>query len=182
MLKCSVRAMLCITGHRCPASLSPPSVGNTRWSHNPTTYKSIESRRSCKLSNWILQFPRFPCILLYVLTVKFACLSFFFETTFHHNFAKSTRFSVKIMMNNIIEAMNLNGKFKGMYYVLMPRIPMIQTDMPFKVKRLQFLVRLVFVMTNDHQHRVNRYKCAGIAYRKTLCLYLCTYAPDGKTK
>jgi ATP-dependent DNA helicase PIF1 len=40
----------------------------------------------------------------------------------------------------------LNGKFKG-EDVLLPRIPMIPTDMPFQFKRLQFLVRLAFAMT-----------------------------------
>jgi ATP-dependent DNA helicase PIF1 len=42
---------------------------------------------------------------------------------------------VKNMMNNIIEATILNGKFKG-EDVLLPRIPIIWTDMPFKFKRL----------------------------------------------
>jgi len=39
-----------------------------------------------------------------------------------------TRISVKKMMNNIIEAKILNGKFKG-EDVLLPLIPMILTDM-----------------------------------------------------
>jgi ATP-dependent DNA helicase PIF1 len=50
------------------------------------------------------------------------------------------------MMNNIIEATILNGKFKG-EGVLLPRIPMIPTDMPFEFKSLQFPVRLAFPMT-----------------------------------
>ena len=57
-----------------------------------------------------------------------------------------TRHSVKKLMNNIIEATILNGKFKGTD-VLLPRIPMIPTDMPFEFKRLQFPVRLAFAMT-----------------------------------
>jgi ATP-dependent DNA helicase PIF1 len=40
----------------------------------------------------------------------------------------------------------LNGKFKG-EDVLLPRIPMITTDMPFEFKRLLFPVRLAFAMT-----------------------------------
>jgi ATP-dependent DNA helicase PIF1 len=55
-----------------------------------------------------------------------------------------TRLSVKKMMNNIITI--LNGKFKA-EDVLLPRIPMIPTDMPFEFKRLQFPVRLTFAMT-----------------------------------
>jgi len=48
-------------------------------------------------------------------------------------------------MNNIIEAKILNGKLKG-EDVLLLRIPIIPTDMPFKFKRLQFPVRLAFAM------------------------------------
>ncbi|GFT68637.1 ATP-dependent DNA helicase [Trichonephila clavipes] len=40
------------------------------------------------------------------------------------------RLSVKKMMNNVIEATILTGKFKG-EDVLLPRIPKIPTDMPF---------------------------------------------------
>ena len=57
-----------------------------------------------------------------------------------------TRLSVKKMMNNIIEATILNGKFKGEDFLL-PCIPMFTTDMPFEFKRLQFPVRLAFAMT-----------------------------------
>jgi ATP-dependent DNA helicase PIF1 len=49
-------------------------------------------------------------------------------------------------MNNIIEAAILNERFKG-EDVLLPRIPMIPSDMSFELKRLQFPVRLAFVMT-----------------------------------
>jgi hypothetical protein len=59
---------------------------------------------------------------------------------------EGTRLSVKKMMNNIIEATILNGKFKG-ENVLLPRIPTIPTDVPVKFKRLQFSVRLAFAMT-----------------------------------
>ncbi|XP_067132189.1 uncharacterized protein [Centruroides vittatus] len=50
------------------------------------------------------------------------------------------------MMNNVIEATILNGKFKRKD-VLLPRILMIPTDMPFEFKRLQFPVRIAFAMT-----------------------------------
>jgi ATP-dependent DNA helicase PIF1 len=61
------------------------------------------------------------------------------------------------MMNYIIEATILNGKFKG-EDVLLPRIPMIPTDILFEFKRLQFAVRLAFAMTiNKAQGHL--YKC-----------------------
>jgi ATP-dependent DNA helicase PIF1 len=62
------------------------------------------------------------------------------------------------MMNNIIEAKILNGKFKR-EDVLLPRIP-IPTDMPFEFKRLQFPVRLAFAMTIN-KAQGHRYKCVN---------------------
>ena len=68
-----------------------------------------------------------------------------------------TRVSVKKMMNNIIEATILNGKFKE--DVLLPRIQIISTDMPFEFKRLQFPVWLVFAMTINKAHRQSLQMC-----------------------
>ena len=57
-----------------------------------------------------------------------------------------TRLSVKKLMPNLIEGTIINGKYKG-EDVLIPRIPMIPTDLPFTFKRLQFPVRLAFAMS-----------------------------------
>ncbi|GFT86610.1 ATP-dependent DNA helicase pif1 [Trichonephila clavipes] len=57
-----------------------------------------------------------------------------------------TRLAVKKLMNNVVEATILTGRFKG-EDVLIPRIPMIPTDTPFKFKRLQFPIRLAFAIT-----------------------------------
>ncbi|KAF7270300.1 hypothetical protein GWI33_016728 [Rhynchophorus ferrugineus] len=57
-----------------------------------------------------------------------------------------TRLAVRKMMNNIIEATILKGKYKG-EDVLILRIPMIPSDLPVDLKRLQFPVRLAFAMT-----------------------------------
>jgi ATP-dependent DNA helicase PIF1 len=59
-------------------------------------------------------------------------------------------------MNNIIEATTLNGRFKG-EDVLLPRIPMIPTNMSFELKRLQIPVRLAFAMTINKAQE-HRYK------------------------
>jgi ATP-dependent DNA helicase PIF1 len=61
------------------------------------------------------------------------------------------------MVNNIIEATILNGKFKG-EDILLPRIPMIPTDISFEFKRLQFAVRLAFAMTIN-KAQGHRYQC-----------------------
>ncbi|GFW17608.1 ATP-dependent DNA helicase [Trichonephila clavipes] len=56
-----------------------------------------------------------------------------------------TRLAVEKLMNIVVEATILTGPFKG--DVLIPRIPMIPTDTPFKFKRLQFPIRLAFAIT-----------------------------------
>lgn len=57
-----------------------------------------------------------------------------------------TRLVVKSLFDNIIEATIITGKYKG-EDVLIPRIPIIPSDMPFEFKRIQFPVRLAFAMT-----------------------------------
>ncbi|XP_054745836.1 uncharacterized protein LOC129250225 [Anastrepha obliqua] len=57
-----------------------------------------------------------------------------------------TRLAVKKLRNNVIEATIIKGKYKG-EDVLISRIPMISTDLPFDFKRLQLPVRLAFAMT-----------------------------------
>lgn len=57
-----------------------------------------------------------------------------------------TRLTIKTMQSNLIEATIITGTYKGTD-VLLPRIPMIPTDLPFEFKRLQFPIRLAFAMT-----------------------------------
>jgi len=49
-------------------------------------------------------------------------------------------------MENAIEATILTGPFEG-EAVLIPRIHMIPTDLPFQFKGLQFPIRLAFAIT-----------------------------------
>jgi ATP-dependent DNA helicase PIF1 len=99
------------------------------------------------------------------------------------------------MVNNIIKATILNGKFKG-EDVLLSRIPMIPKDMPFEFKRLQFPVRLAFAMTSNKAQGQSLQVCGQDL--KNPCfshgqLYVaCSrigkpsdlfgYTPEGKTK
>lgn len=57
-----------------------------------------------------------------------------------------TRVAVKKLWPNLIEATILSGKYKG-EDVLIPRIPIITTDLSFEFKRLQFPARLAFAIT-----------------------------------
>ncbi|XP_017482837.1 PREDICTED: uncharacterized protein LOC108371742, partial [Rhagoletis zephyria] len=57
-----------------------------------------------------------------------------------------TRLAVKQLMANLVEATILTGKAKG-EIVLIPRIPLITTDMTFGFKRLQFPVRIALAMS-----------------------------------
>ncbi|XP_055306971.1 uncharacterized protein LOC129571224 [Sitodiplosis mosellana] len=106
-----------------------------------------------------------------------------------------TRLAVKKLMNNLIEATILKGKFKG-ENVLIPRIPMIPTDMPFSFKRLQFPIRIAFAITINKSQGQSMEVCGinleypvfshGQLYvacsrvGKPHALYI--YAKDGQTK
>ena len=63
-----------------------------------------------------------------------------------HKLCNGTRLSVKKLMTNIIEAKIFNRAFQR-WRCPRPRIPMILTDMSFQFKRLQFSIRLTFVIT-----------------------------------
>ena len=84
-------------------------------------------------------------------------------------------------MLNVIEAEILNGKSNG--DDLIPRLPVIPTDMPFECKRLQFHVRLAFSMTINKSQGQSLHVCRlhlenpRFAYGQ---LYVCMFA-SGKS-
>ncbi|XP_014614721.1 PREDICTED: ATP-dependent DNA helicase PIF6-like [Polistes canadensis] len=53
---------------------------------------------------------------------------------------------IKKITGNILEATSLTGKFKG-EVILLPRIPMIQSESTIPFRRLQFRIRLAFAMS-----------------------------------
>jgi ATP-dependent DNA helicase PIF1 len=113
----------------------------------------------------------------------------------HQNCANGTRLAVKRLMPNLIEATLLTGKAKG-EFVLIPRIPLIPTDMPFEFKRLQFPVRLSFAMSINKAQGQTLQVCGldleepcfshGQLYVSSSrvgtpnCLFV--YGPNGQTK
>jgi ATP-dependent DNA helicase PIF1 len=66
--------------------------------------------------------------------------------------------SHKKSMKNVIEVIILNGKFWG-ENILLPRIPIIPTDMPIQFKRLQFPIRLAFAMTINKSQGQTMFVC-----------------------
>ena len=61
-------------------------------------------------------------------------------------------------MENVIEATILKGLSEG-EAVLVFRIPMIPTDLPFQFKRLQFPIRLAFAITINKAQGQSFEKC-----------------------
>ncbi|CAH1724191.1 unnamed protein product [Aphis gossypii] len=62
------------------------------------------------------------------------------------NKSKELRLQVKALHKNVIDVIVITGSARG-DIVLIPRIPMIPTDYPFELKRIQFPLEVCFAMT-----------------------------------
>lgn len=175
------------------------SVILSRIHENVVTYKSVDTlTRDEDIVNYPLEFlnsldlPGFPPHLL---ELKVGVPIILLRNIDPPRLCNGTRLAVKKLQNNLIEATIITGKFQGSD-VLIPRIPMIPTDLPFDFKRLQFPVRLAFAMTiNKSQGQTLKVcglnlanPCFSHGQLYVACsrvgkpedLYI--FAPDGKTK
>ena len=73
-------------------------------------------------------------------------------------FEKVQLMRIQKIMKNVIEASILNGKFRG-ENILIPRIPIIPTDVPIQFKRIQFPIRSAFAMTIHKSQGQTMYVC-----------------------
>lgn len=64
-----------------------------------------------------------------------------------------TRFRITQLGQNILGALILTGVGKG-ESVIIPRIPIIPTDLPFQFKRVQFPIKLSFAVTQGQTLQV----------------------------
>ncbi|CAH1987619.1 unnamed protein product [Acanthoscelides obtectus] len=164
-----------------------------------TTYKSIDTVvNQDEVVNYLTEFLNsldLPGMPLHVFILKIAVLIILLRNINSPRLCNGTRLSVQKMMNNVIEATILFGKFKGKD-VLLPRIPIIPTDMPFEFNCLQFPLRLAFAITINKAQGQSLQVCGlhlenpCFSYGQLYVAFSCVgnpsdlfiYAPDGKTR
>ncbi|XP_017466327.1 PREDICTED: uncharacterized protein LOC108359141 [Rhagoletis zephyria] len=115
-----------------------------------TTYKSVDSAMNQDDAvNYLVEFLNSlepPGMPPHCLNLKVGSSIILLRNLNAQKLCNATRLAAKKMMANLVEATILTGKGKG-EIVLIPRIPLITTDMTFEFKRLQFPVRLAFAMS-----------------------------------
>lgn len=78
-----------------------------------------------------------------------------------------THLMIRKLMINVIHTTILKEKFKG-EEVLILRISMIPTDMPFELKRFQFPIRLAFAITINKSQGQSLSVC-GLNLKNVCC-------------
>ncbi|XP_013774518.1 uncharacterized protein LOC106459445 [Limulus polyphemus] len=115
------------------------------------TYKSVDTVVEAEFLN-SLDLPP------HVLQLKIGVPIIMLRNINQPKLCNGTRLAVKKLMrrNNLY-----TGPLKGESF-LIPRIPMIPTDMPFEFKRLQFPIRLAFAITINKVHGQSLELCGTI--------------------
>ena len=118
-----------------------------------TTYKSTDTgcvqrvqRASCVLSTEFLNSLEPPGMQPHILTLKVGTPIILLRNIDPPKMCNGTRLCVKTLMPNVIKATIITGYAKGDVFISCRPIPLIPSDMPSDFKRLQFPIRLAFVM------------------------------------
>ncbi|GBN94017.1 hypothetical protein AVEN_34867-1 [Araneus ventricosus] len=119
----------------------------------PTAAKTYYSKGKCLNDEEAISYPveflnslNPSCIPLHRLVLKIGCPIMLLCNLDPPKLCNGSRLIVKTLHAHIIEANILTVPFEG-DHVLIPRIPLIPTDLPFSFQRLQFSLRLAFAIT-----------------------------------
>ncbi|GBM01043.1 hypothetical protein AVEN_192822-1 [Araneus ventricosus] len=114
------------------------------------------------------------CIPLHRLVLKVLCPIMLLRNLNPPKLCNGSRLIVRALRAHIIEATILTGPVEG-EHVLIPRIPLIPTDLPFSFQRLQFPLWLAFAITIN-KAQGNRFESqAWILLTIVSCMGNCTW-------
>ena len=111
-----------------------------------STNKAVEEYDECEFPPEVLDSLRPLGLPPHILSLKIGSPIMLLRNLDPPRLCNGTRLIVKDLTEHLIDGEILSGKYQG-ERVLIPRIPMIPENYPFKFKRTQFPVKLCFAMS-----------------------------------